>query len=259
MNKKNKKIGIVGWKTGDNSLGVTLAYAKYFDYFGDVIILTPTSTYFDVDLLVLPGGPDLSSHFYGKTPYFGNSNPDMMKEYFFKTNLPMYIEKKIPIFGICLGMQMLNVAFGGSLTQHILGFEHPYLSDNRSELVHDLTFAPDFQYMKRENVKKSKKDEFHNGVNSLHHQAVCFRREGDRLFADNSDLSPEMDVVAYCGEVIEIMTHKNLPIAGVQFHPEELFMSPRQQEQTSKFLIENLLSDGSIPRINSKQIKVAEV
>jgi putative glutamine amidotransferase len=261
MNKTNKKIGIVGWKTGDNSIGVTLAYAKYLSNFGDVIILTPTSTFFDLDLLVLPGGSDLSSHFYGRLPYFGNSNPDLMKEYFYKTNLPMYIEKKVPIFGICLGMQMLNVAFGGSLTQHILGDEHPYYSQNsRDEIVHDLWFTEPFKYMERDKPKKVKKQEFTNGVNSIHHQGVCLADAGEGRFTSvNSDVAPELDVVAYYGQVVEILAHKTLPIAGVQFHPEELFYSQRNQEQTSKFIIENLLLNGSIPRQKPQRVQVAEM
>ena len=65
MNKSYKKIGIVGWSTGESSFGVTKPYLQYLSSFGQVEILTP-SKYIreDLDLIVLPGGvllPEVNS------------------------------------------------------------------------------------------------------------------------------------------------------------------------------------------------------
>ena len=88
----NKLIGIVGWKVGDNSFGATIQYLEYLSMFGDVDILTPSHKIRkDLDLLVLPGGQDMLSSKYGNAPSYFNSNPDVMKEFFFENNLKDYI------------------------------------------------------------------------------------------------------------------------------------------------------------------------
>ena len=98
-----KKIGIVGWKTGDNSFGITTSYAQFFNEFGNVKILNPVPPKdidLDIDLLVLPGGPDISPSIYSQVPdYFvGKGCPH--REYFDKYLLPIYIKNNISIFGI---------------------------------------------------------------------------------------------------------------------------------------------------------------
>lgn len=99
-----KRIAVVGWSTGENSFGVTKPYLEYFSQFGEVEILTPKKGITEgLDLVVLPGGMDVSSSKYGQVPGFMNSNPDVFKEYFYEQNLSQYIDAGIPIFGICLG------------------------------------------------------------------------------------------------------------------------------------------------------------
>jgi putative glutamine amidotransferase len=255
--EKRKVIGIVGWKTGDNSFGVTAPYLRYLQQFGDVLVLGPTSQFFNIDLLVLPGGPDLSTHFYSKVPSLYNTNPDLFKEFFFTNNLKQYIDLDIPIFGICLGMQMLNVHFGGKLTQHI-SFYHPSSTDSRDELVHSLHFTPGYEYFRGKSTlsKKTKKGEEYT-VNSLHHQAVCLSVDDkNRYTTRNSDLAPELDCVAFAeeGGVIEIITHPTKKIAGVQFHPEELSYTDVFQEQCSKIIIESFLNNEPIKKRNNTGI-----
>ena len=98
-------IGIVGHLLGPNSAGITLPYLRYFENFGNVKLIMPTSKEIDttLDLLVVPGGPDIEPSRYlkanEKVSWF-NQKPDPMREYFDVCILPKYIEKKIPIFGI---------------------------------------------------------------------------------------------------------------------------------------------------------------
>lgn len=106
---KNKKpvIGIPAWSLGDNSFGVQKTYLEYFAKFGQVEILTPNEDIReDLDLVVLPGGQDVQSTHYNAVPGFMNSLSDPFKDYFFKNNLPKYIENNTPIFGICLGIDL---------------------------------------------------------------------------------------------------------------------------------------------------------
>lgn len=200
----SKKIGIVGWNVGENSFGVTKAYLAYLGYFGQVVVLTPHQDIMpDLDLLVLPGGKDISSFLYGKLPSYFNTDADLMKEFFFQHNLPQYIEAGIPIFGICLGMQQINVHFGGTLIQE-LG-NHPTSTESRDEIAHDLVFSEPW-------VKRFDKTK----VNSLHHQGVNPERLPDCL-----------EIVARSKgkgvEAVEIIRHRRLPIWGVQYHPEEIY------------------------------------
>jgi len=200
-----KQIGIVGWKTGENSFGATIPYLEYISKFGTPIILHPDSEIFDLDLLILPGGPDIDiSRYNGRLSlYTQKSCP--IREYFDRTKLPEYIKNHTPIFGICRGMQSIATYFGASLHQNI---DHEY-SDERYDIVHKIIILKNYR-------KILEIPEEQIGVNSLHHQAVI-----------RSTLPKELEVIAiYSGKLdrtIEAIIHTKLPIVGVQYHPEELY------------------------------------
>jgi len=240
MADKSKKIGIVGWSIGENSFGVTKSYMEYFSKFGQVEILTPQKGIrTDLSLIVLPGGADTPSWKYGQTPGYFNSNPDIFKEYFIETNLDQYISQGTPIFGICLGLQALAVKFGSKLTQNMY---HPY-SNSREELVHKvLVPAKDgdgnLLYYESTDTLQTKKSTKEHKVNSMHHQAVRWNDLG-------SDL--EILLIDEDGEYVEALKHKTLPIACVQFHPEETY------DFFANKTILNLLNDSKIQTSN-KQI-----
>src|ERR1035437_1697511 len=104
-----KRIGVVG-TLSDNIFGVSAKYMQFANMFGDVHILTPTTPIQeDLDLLILKGGQDIDPLDYGQAPEFRLSNSNPYQEYFDKIMLPEYIKQKTPIFGICRGMQEINV------------------------------------------------------------------------------------------------------------------------------------------------------
>lgn len=214
---KKFKIGIPGWKMGDNSFGCGVNHLDFISKFGDPKILFPQDDDEDIDLLYLPGGPDVSPQSYGQIPGFYTGNSDVFRQYFFEKNLGKYIEKGTPVFGVCLGMQMLNVHFGGTLTQDLRIHAQ---SRNRWEGAHDVWIAGG-----------SKKDKFE--VNSHHHQAVTV-----------ADLSKELTPLLYTpneedvdNPIIEGFKHKTFPIVGVQYHPEEW------RDEYSRNLINQLLNN----------------
>jgi putative glutamine amidotransferase len=200
-----KKIGIVGWNTGENSFGVTKPYIEWLSNFGIVQILAPQKGIVsDLDLLVLPGGADIAPQTYNEVPGFYTTNTDVMKQYFYDVNLEQYINARIPIFGICLGFQQLCVKFGGKLVQH---YPFNYSSKSRGETVDTLTVSDSIY-----NVIDITKDEIakNSKVNSIHHQG-CFM------------LPSNVNVIATekVDKNIEIAQFSN-NIFGVQYHPEEI-------------------------------------
>jgi putative glutamine amidotransferase len=202
--KKEKRpvIGVPGWKLGENSFGAGVNHLDFISRFGNPRILFPQDDDVDLDLLYLPGGPDLAPWAYGQIPGFRTGNPDLFRQHFYDVVLPKYMKKGTPIFGVCLGFQMLNVAAGGTLTQDLI---YHAQSKDRWQKGHDA-------YIVGMNRKQGKIE-----VNSHHHQAVTYK-----------DMSKEFDMLAYADNeedpencIVEAFLHKTLPIGGVQWHPEE--------------------------------------
>lgn len=202
----SKIIGIPGY-TNETGFGAGKTYLHFASQYGNPEIIMPHEDLHKCDLLLLVGGLDLSPTSYNEKPSFYTSNHDVFKEFFFKEKLKNYIDAGIPVFGICLGFQMLNVYFGGKVEQHLLW--HPSSPDRR-QAGHKVMFAP---------YSSNKPIEFE--VNSHHHQGVL-----------ESQVAPDLDVLAvesfkkaemYTDKVVEAFQHKTLPVAGVQWHPEEWY------------------------------------
>lgn len=231
---KKLNVGIVGWKVGENSFGATTSYLDFIqEYCGIPHILDPSMDFReDIDLLILPGGSDVDVQRYHEYPSYHVSKPDPFKEFFDRCLLPQYIGARIPIFGICRGFQTLAVHFGGGLIQHYM---HEYSGLERNKLVHELSFTDqvkDMYQIYRMKVGDDAVPDFLSNnkyeVNSLHHQLV---REEDikEVF---------IPIARYKGDhmkSLEAFIHRDLPIAGVQYHPEEL-----GYDELAVFLIEYL-------------------
>jgi len=193
------KIGIVAQNQPEDKFGVNTNYLRFIEEFGDPIIILPVNEdrfldLYSLDALLLPGGQDINPVKYGKNMYgTGNSNPFL--EYFDDKLLPKLIGK-IPIFGICRGLQALNVHFGGTLKN--LWYHPSSINDNHeAHKVH-------------EPGNKDKKDLW--GVNSFHHQAI------DGLA---KNLKTELISDDYL-HVIEAVSDFERKIFCVQWHPERL-------------------------------------
>ena len=77
MKEKQFVIGIPGWKTGDSSFGCGVNHLDFISKFGTPRILFPQDDDLDIDLLYLPGGPDITPSSYGAYPRFRTGNPDV--------------------------------------------------------------------------------------------------------------------------------------------------------------------------------------
>jgi putative glutamine amidotransferase len=224
MSTKNRTILIPGYSTGENSFGVGKHYLEYISKFGNPRILLPSDTkVLQGDLLFLPGGLDLNPASYGQNVSYYTSNIDVHKQNFYDKMLPRYVEQGIPIFGMCLGMQMLNVFFGGTLTQHIENHPESIARGRSAHRVLQVLSYDNNELVVDSLENKEGKETKGFPVNSHHHQGVYL-----------NNLSPEFKpLYASPDGVIEIIKHKTKPILGCQAHFEE-FHSPEVDKMFEK-------------------------
>ena len=240
-----KHIGLVAWKVGSNSFGATIPYLDYLQQFGIVSLITPQSPINpNLDLLVLPGGPDVNPARYGAIPDFYTTAPCVFKEYFDVHHLPRYIQANVPIFGICRGHQTLAIHFGGVLHQNMCHEISP--ADERYKLVHKIEIEENYRrfyeinpVVQKEGIK----------VNSLHHQIVM----NDEYFP-----AELVEIATHPTGTNEALCHRTLPIASVQYHPEELYV-----DRLANTMIETLLEFGESPwaygqRITAERLAARE-
>lgn len=162
----------------------------------------------EYDGLLLPGGCDVNPSRYGKTPIPEETVDDELDAIQFAA-LDAFLEAGKPILGICRGHQLLNVAFGGTLIQHLPTAENHMGLPTGEDNVHPVHIEPgSFLF-----------GLYGSGcaVNSTHHQAVETPGKG---------LCPVM----YSEDgVIEATEHGSLPVWSVQFHPERMcFLHQRE-------------------------------
>lgn len=152
--------------------------------------------------LLLPGGGDITPAFFGQTDH-GSLHIDTELDILQFQALSLFVAKKKPVLGICKGLQIINVYFGGDITQHIdTADRHKWIGrDQMHRVYRSYVNRMDFFYELYGNSAP---------VNSAHHQAI------NRL---GKDLIP----VCRAGDnVIEGLIHTTLPILAVQWHPERL-------------------------------------
>lgn len=165
------------------------------------------------DGLLLPGGGDLHPRYYGQElrDCRGLDEARDAAEWELMTR---FTRTGRPILGVCRGMQVLNVFFGGTLRQHVEG--HGALPDGRDR-VHETRAAEGSLFACWWG------DRFR--VNSCHHQAV------DRLAGCLRPLQRAQD------GVLEAFSHGALPVLGVEWHPERQMGPDREAELVDGSLV----------------------
>ena len=154
-----------------------------------------------VDGLLLPGGWDVDPLLYGekKDEKVGPIDRELDE-----TELLMFKqarERELPVLGICRGQQVINVALGGSLVQHLEA--HDVREHGRNHLAHTIEVEPASELGQAAGEHKIR-------VNSFHHQAVKQLAPGLHQSATGED-----------GTVEGVESDDGL-IVAVQCHPEEL-------------------------------------
>jgi len=162
-----------------------------------------------IDGLLLVGGADVNPGLYSAERSEKAGESYIRRDYFEREMVFKAVSRKIPIFGICRGHQLLNIVFGGSLYQDLSEREEPTLNHRQTEArdysnSHDVIIAPNSHLagiLKAERIK----------VNSAHHQLL--RRIPDGLVA--AATAPDGVVEALEGT-------DGGYLISVQWHPEAM-------------------------------------
>lgn len=160
------------------------------------------------DGLVLCGGGDLDSALFGQVSC-GSQPPDLARDRAELTLFHAFYQAGKPIFGICRGMQVINIGLGGDLIQDLPPASRIFHSGSPHDLVHPVRSEPNsFLYGLYGPLFL---------VNSAHHQAVGRLGRGLRAIAWAESGFPEA------------IDCPGRPVLGVQFHPERMAFDQRPQ------------------------------
>lgn len=190
-----KTIFIYG-QTGDFS-----AYTNAFQKLGaNVLVTCDDSRAIECDALLLPGGGDVRPSLYGQE-CSGSHEPDDARDAGEIRTVARFLAMERPIFGICRGLQVLNIVFGGTLLQDIPG--HDSITPDKDRIHMTCTDDPLLCGLYGKKFP----------VNSAHHQVV------DRLGVGLQAIQWSED------GYVEALRHRSYPVFAVQWHPERICFS----------------------------------
>jgi len=156
------------------------------------------------DAAIVTGGEDVDPSFYGgraDEPHLGQTFPDADRAQI--AVVRRAVETRVPLVGICRGMQLVNVALGGDLVQHLHDGAHANAADPADSMIdHRVELDADSVLARLLGATELE-------VRSSHHQAVNRTGEGLRAVARAAD------------GTIEAIEHTDAPVWCVPWHPED--------------------------------------
>lgn len=202
-----------GWRYNRGYEGCVKAVARA----GGLPVLIPVSVddkvlraiYDRLDGVLLPGGGDIDPSFYRAESHPATYEIDRVRDDLEIQLACWSLEDDLPLFGICRGHQVMNVAFGGTLVQDIPSQVQTSLNhnarENREAHAHEVAIDPTSRLAGILGTTKLQ-------VNSVHHQSV-------------GQPAPNTCVTAYAPDgVVEAMEMPERKfVLSVQWHPEDLF------------------------------------
>lgn len=164
-----------------------------------------------IDGILLAGGHDVDPGAYGEEKSEHTCNVDQDRDRVEITLARIAQENNIPILGICRGLQVMNVALGGSLFQHVSA-ELPNSLTHDMHEGHQRDFLAHAVDIQSGSLLARVCEKERIGTNSLHHQGI--KRLSDKLSASGRTKDGLIEAVELDGHRFYV---------GVQWHPEELF------------------------------------
>jgi putative glutamine amidotransferase len=173
------------------------------------------------DALLLTGGGDVDPKRYHAKPAPETDGVDAERDEMECRLIEQFINAGKPVFGVCRGIQILNVALGGKLIQHVpsvLQESEQHAQVGGRDSLHPISFT--------QGSRLSDALRGISTVNSSHHQA-----------ADPKALGRGLRIIALSGQgIVEAVEGVDLgaPVLAVQWHPERL--EPRTHAAAAKLL-----------------------
>ncbi len=223
----------------DENSALHIAYSEAIVEAGGVPVVVPhvcDSTFLrtvvaQVDGVLFSGGADFDATYFGAENIEGLTEYNSSRDYHEFMLFRAAMDRGLPVFGICRGFQLFNIALGGDIYQD-LPSEYPTTPLNHSVLtnrhlgVHGVRIETDsklFEILQTANIS----------VNSRHHQGV-------------KSIAPSLRAVAYSedGLVEALEGYPNHKIIGVQWHPEN--MATKGESQAMRRLFEFFVGEAQL-------------
>jgi len=198
----------------ERTQAVAESYVSMLSQAGGMAVLIPANFGLDrvpelasrIDGILLSGGPDVDPFHFGAEPHRKLGKIDPVRDELEIALSKIALERSIPVLAICRGIQVLNVALGGTLIQDIPSHVPGHISHEVRGVVegagHTIDLDPESRLAKMVGSTLLR-------VTSDHHQAV-------------EDVGEGLLVSAWARDgIVEAIEHKEHPfMIGLQWHPE---------------------------------------
>jgi putative glutamine amidotransferase len=198
---------------------INRAYSQALEHAGGVPVLIPMindlatlhALLERLDGILFSGGADIQPVHYDEDPHPLLGTVDQQLDELELTIARWALQENMPILGICRGMQLINVALGGTLYQDVDALASPTIKHNKREMprntiIHSIQIEEGSKWEKIFGAREI-------WVNSLHHQAVKEPGRGVLISGRAED---------GIAELLEV-PEKHF-VAAAQGHPEEIYM-----------------------------------
>ncbi|MGH6612048.1 MAG: gamma-glutamyl-gamma-aminobutyrate hydrolase family protein [Burkholderiaceae bacterium] len=198
---------IVHWVQSAGALALMIPSPEGETKRGDVTLAEYASM---LDGLVLHGGSDMWPGSYGEEPLKPEWIGDRIRDEYEIALLRAFMDASKPVLGVCRGMQVINVAFGGTLYQDVTMQQASSRAHRDAKLYdqhfHEIEFAAGTRLAELyPGMKRAR-------VNSVHHQAVRKLADGFKVEATSTD-DGLIEAMRWTGPTY---------VSAVQWHPEFL-------------------------------------
>lgn len=231
-NRRKPFIGVTGPSRGGNTLW-QFTKAAVFLAGGQAKRITPDHIFIPdlYDGFIISGGRDISPSTYGEPSLEANRKYDLERDALEQSVIRYAVKYRIPLLGICRGMQLINVTLGGSLYQEASDVLEGFLP-NKS------LFS---KFIGRRTVRVKSSSRLYSilgcypyyDVNSIHHQAV--KHTGKNLFISAREANGLVQAIEAKSEV------RHPYLIGIQWHPELMLHA-----RSARSIFDNLIDHAKI-------------